>query len=60
MSDDIWLIRKIEAWYRATYAAAWKAGGNPDLILDRMSTDLIIMMARNDIHLVYKGDDADE
>jgi hypothetical protein len=59
MSDDAWLARKIEAWYRATYNAAWKAGGNPDAILENMPTDLIITMARNDIHFVYKGQSDD-
>lgn len=55
MTDDVWLARKIEAWYRSLYSAAWRAGGNPDLMLEAMPTDLIITMARNNIHLVYKG-----
>ncbi|MDB4378651.1 hypothetical protein N9Z41_02655 [bacterium] len=56
MSDDAWLARKIEAWYRAAYDAFWKAGGNPDPIVESMPLELIITMARNNIHLVYKGD----
>jgi hypothetical protein len=60
MSDDAWLARKIEAWYRAAYDAVWKAGGYPDSMLDSMPTDLIVNLARNDIHFVYKGDDGDE
>jgi len=56
MSDDVWLAQKIEAWYRSTYNAAWKARGNPDAILETMPTDLIITLARNNIHLVYKGE----
>jgi len=61
MSNDVWLSRKIETWYRAAYKAAWEAGGNPDAILGNMPTDLIITMARNDIHLMYKepGDEED-
>jgi hypothetical protein len=56
MSDEVWLARKIEAWYRAAYMAAWEAGGNPDSILENLPPDLLIIMARNNIHFVYKGD----
>ena len=57
MTKDVWLARKIEAWYRSCYNAAWAARGNPDSILESMPSDLIITLARNNIHLVYQGRD---
>lgn len=55
MKDEVWLAKKIEAWYRAAYDAAYDAGGNPDSILESMTPELIITLARNNIHFVYKG-----
>ena len=60
MTDEAWLARKIEAWYRSCYNAAWAAGGNPDSILNRMHPDVVITLARNNIHLVYQGKDEEE
>ena len=57
MTNEVWLARKIEAWYRSAYNAAWKAGGNPDAILGGLSADVIITMARNNIRFVYKGEE---
>ena len=57
MTDEVWLARKLEAWYRACYNATWAAGGNPDHILDLMPPELVTIMARNNIHLVYQGKD---
>jgi hypothetical protein len=56
MKEDVWLARKIEAWYRSAYATIKEAGGYPEEVLETMPAELIITMARNDIHLVYKGD----
>ena len=56
MTDEVWLALKIEAWYRAAYKAVSDAGGYPDAILEKLPQDLIISMARNNIHLVYKGE----
>ena len=60
MTDDVWLARKIEAWYRSCYNAAWAAGGNLGSILNRMHPDVVITLARNNIHLVYQGKDEDD
>ena len=57
MTNEEWLAKKLEAWYRSCYNAAWDAGGNPDTILEGISPEVTITMARNNIHLVYKGKD---
>lgn len=56
MKEEEWLARKIEAWYRSAFATIKEAGGYPEAILEIMPADLIITMARNGIHLVYKGE----
>ena len=58
-SDDVVLAQKIASWYRTSYKAVCGARAFPDAILEKMPADLVILMAHNDIHLVYKGETDD-
>ena len=58
MYDDMWVAKKLESWYRSAYAACVHAGGHPDSILEAMPKDLVILFARNNIHLKYNKENS--
>jgi len=41
------------AWFKQAYSALSKAGGVPDLILERVPDDVLHTLIANNIHLIY-------
>jgi len=52
-SEDVNLIRKTIRWTRQAETAISEAGGTPDFILSLIPEDLLIILIRNDLNLLY-------
>ena len=48
------LAEKVCIFYESLYDAFWEAGGNPSHTLSLIPTEVILILASNDIRLVYK------
>lgn len=48
--------KKTILWMRNSYVEILKAGGSPEYILENIPEDLLEVLIRNDLYLVYKGD----
>lgn len=49
--------QKCVEWYQSLFSAVIDAHGNPEHIIDLMSPQLRETLIRNNIHLVYIGED---
>lgn len=54
------LIQKTIKWTMAAYAEIEKAGGLPESVLRKFDQQLLDIMIRNNIYLVYRPDDRDQ
>ena len=54
INNDIAFQQKAVAWYKNAFAAVAAAGGSGSIVT-QIPDDIITVLIRNDIHLVYKG-----
>jgi hypothetical protein len=46
---------KTSQWFKQTYAASYKAGGDPPGVLDKFPEELLDTLVRNGIYLTNKA-----